>query len=308
MDIPTIPSGTACNKNQPEFRNPISKSIPENAFFLESDFKCYTEAMLLDRIKTCDTFSHTERIIAEYILKHPDCILNNSAKELAALTYTSAPSIVRFCQKLGYSGYPELRLSYIEAYSKEDHTPSGQLDENSSLNDILKILPYRYEMVAKHSADRIDTMEFSQVVNAFRHAQSIDFYATGINYGIALAASIRFANLGYHAQVQFGVNKHYIQSLNAQARKKSLSFLISHTGTNEMVLEVARYLKSQNLPTVHLGRGDNELYTLSDYHIYWDNDRFDASYDNLSYPLSLMFILDVLYLELASIRKYSDPT
>jgi len=252
-------------------------------------------------------FSQSEQSIVDFILKNPDCILHSNAKDLASMTFTSSPTIIRFCQKLGYIGYPEFRYEYIQEYFENKPQVLTEISANSSLSDVLQLLPLRYEWVAKNTADRIVKMDFAYIVHAFRQADYIDFYATGINFGIAQAACVRFSNLGYHAQVQLGINKHYILSNTNEDRRNILSFLISHTGENEAVLEVARYLKSQNMRMVHIGRNDNELHRLSDFHILWDNDRYDKSFDNLSYPISLMFILDLLYLELANINKYNDP-
>lgn len=262
--------------------------------------------MIKRRLLETEHLSSSDQNIAEYILKNPECILKCSAKELAQLVYTSSPTIIRFCRKMGFSGYPEFRYQYIEEYA-EMPKEKEEITLSSSLSDVLKLLPIRYELVAKNSADRINTKEFAYIVSEFRKAKNIDFYATGINMGIAQAACVRFNNLGYHAQVQLGLNKHYIISQTPQEREKTLSFVISHTGTNESVIEVANYLKDFHMKIVHLGRNNNALYDLADYHIFWDNDRYDHRYDNLSYPLSLMFILDVLYLELSNIKKYNDP-
>ncbi len=262
--------------------------------------------MIKRRLLETEHLSASDKAISQYILDHPDSVLHMNAKTLAENCFTSSPTIIRFCKKLGFSGFPEFRYQYIEEY----HSLPKEKEEitlSSSLNDVLRLLPQRYEMVAKNSADRINTKEFAYIVSEFRKADNIDFYATGINMGICQAACVRFANVGYHAQVQLGINKHYILQQTAQQREKTLSFIISHTGTNETVLEVARYLKEQHMKLVHLGRNNNELYDLADFHILWDNDRYDQRYDNLSYPLSLMFILDTLYLELTNIKKYNDP-
>lgn len=262
--------------------------------------------MIKRRLLETEHQTSSDKVITAYILDHPESVLHMDAKTLAEKCFTSSPTIIRFCKKMGFSGYPEFRYQYIEEYSTMEKEKE-EITFSSSLNDVLRLLPSRYEMVAKNSADRINTKEFSFIVSEFRKADNIDFYATGINMGICQAACVRFANIGYHAQVQLGINKHYILQQTPTQRGKTLSFIISHTGTNETVLEVARYLKEQHMKLVHLGRNNNELYDLADYHILWDNDRYDQRYDNLSYPLSLMFILDTLYLELTNIKKYNDP-
>lgn len=259
--------------------------------------------MIIRRIKETLNFTESEKQIAQYILANPEHVIQNSAKELAALMYTSSPSIVRFCKKIGATGYPDFRMQFIEEYTQIKSGDKDQITLQSSLSDVLRLLPQRYAQITKNSSDRIAKLNFHHIINQFRNATTIDFYATGINYGIAQAACLRFSNLGYHAQVQLGINKHYINSLAENPRNRVLSFTLSHSGTNEAILEAARFLRYKNFDVVYIGLPGNELHRLSNYFIHWGNDEYDPAFDNLAYPVSLMFILDCVYLQLASYNK-----
>lgn len=259
--------------------------------------------MIIRRIRETLNFTEIEKQIAQYILLNPEHVVQNSAKELASLMYTSSPSIVRFCKKIGTTGYPDFRMKFIEEYTQIKSNDKDQITMQSSLTDVLRLLPQRYAQITKNSADRIEKLKFHHIINQFRNATTIDFYATGINYGIAQASCVRFSNLGYHAQVQLGINKHYINSLSNNPKNRVLSFTLSHSGTNEAILEAARFLKQKNFDTVYIGLPGNELHKLSNYFIHWGLDEYDQAFDNLAYPVSLMFILDCIYLQLASYSK-----
>lgn len=259
--------------------------------------------MILRRIKETLNFTEIEKQIAQYILEHPEHVIQNSAKELATLMYTSSPSIVRFCKKLGTTGYPDFRMQFIEEYTQIRSGDRDQITLQSSLTDVLRLLPQRYAQISRNSSDRIEKINFYHIINQFRNATTIDFYATGINYGVAQAACVRFSNLGYHAQVQLGINKHYINSLANNSKNRVLSFTLSHSGTNEAILEAARFLRYKNLDVVYIGLPGNELHRLSNHFIHWGNDEYDLEFDNLAYPISLMFILDCIYLQLAHYNK-----
>ena len=53
----------------------------------------------------------SERKIADYILTHPDEITYMSITELAERTDTSEATVIRFAQRLGYSGYAALKIA-----------------------------------------------------------------------------------------------------------------------------------------------------------------------------------------------------
>jgi DNA-binding MurR/RpiR family transcriptional regulator len=59
--------------------------------------------------------SAIERRIADYILANASLIRDYSSQQLAATLKVSQSSVVKFAQRLGYKGYPDLKLSIAEA-------------------------------------------------------------------------------------------------------------------------------------------------------------------------------------------------
>lgn len=60
-------------------------------------------------------------IIAEYILEKPEEVTRMNVKELAWATKTSPAAIVRFSKRLGYSGFPALKMDL----AIDINTPAG---------------------------------------------------------------------------------------------------------------------------------------------------------------------------------------
>lgn len=251
--------------------------------------------MLIHKIREQRNFTPIDQTIAKYILQNPEAVLSCNAHELALLTYTSPSAIVRFSKKLNTKGYPDFRYQYIEEYYETKTSLNSELSPNRMLSENMITLANRYETISRNSVDRLNKSTLAQVVHLLRNCEYVDFYANGLNYGIARTACERLSVLGYHAQVQLGINKHYIAMMTPQKREKTLTFLISHTGSNEAILDAARNVKEYNMKTIFLGRPNSELQKVSNFHLYWENDHLDSKFDNLSYPVSLLFILDLLY-------------
>jgi len=65
---------------------------------------------LVDRMATAlPQLSKKQTEIARFVLDHPDYVAFASAHELGLETDTSAATVVRFCQALGYEGYQQLQ-------------------------------------------------------------------------------------------------------------------------------------------------------------------------------------------------------
>lgn len=58
-----------------------------------------------------ENFSKMEQKIANYILNHPEEVKQLTTYQVAKICKTSQASIVRFAKKIGFSGYPDFKLS-----------------------------------------------------------------------------------------------------------------------------------------------------------------------------------------------------
>lgn len=63
----------------------------------------------ITRIKEA-SLTETEKEIAQYIIEHPEHVLDDSAMKLGEKTHSSSAAIVRFAKKLGYTGFPQLKI------------------------------------------------------------------------------------------------------------------------------------------------------------------------------------------------------
>ena len=58
---------------------------------------------ILEYIKqNFDSFTDSEKSIAEYLISNKNNIISMSAKEIGDITNTSAPTVVRFSKKIGF--------------------------------------------------------------------------------------------------------------------------------------------------------------------------------------------------------------
>ncbi|MDB4778332.1 MurR/RpiR family transcriptional regulator, partial [bacterium] len=74
----------------------------------------------------------TERRIAEVILAEPTLLAFGTVSDLASRVGTSRPSIVRFAQKLGFEGYPQLQQMVRSDVSRQLTRPSERIRQGDS--------------------------------------------------------------------------------------------------------------------------------------------------------------------------------
>ena len=69
--------------------------------------------------------SAIERRIADFILENAHLLRDYSSQQLANSLRISQSSVVKFSQKLGFKGYPDLKFSVSEAIARENGSNGG---------------------------------------------------------------------------------------------------------------------------------------------------------------------------------------
>jgi DNA-binding MurR/RpiR family transcriptional regulator len=70
--------------------------------------------ILKQMVINIDNFTSTDKKIYKALLEFPQLIERDSIAQLASYLKVSPSSIMRFCQKAGYSGYSEFKFEYLK--------------------------------------------------------------------------------------------------------------------------------------------------------------------------------------------------
>ncbi|MFR4973266.1 MAG: MurR/RpiR family transcriptional regulator [Butyricicoccus pullicaecorum] len=199
--------------------------------------------MLLVQLKEMKNFTNHEKDVANYILTHMDEIPDISAGELAKASLTSKATVVRLSQKLGLSGYQELKLKLIAEVNQNERI--GQILANepitpqSSYSDIIHTIPGLYDKAVPNTRLTLNKTDMLRINHFLQEAECIDSYGTGISYTLAQAAAFKFATLGVESSYE-SINGHYL----AARSTKTVAFVISFAGADRTVETMAKYLRT----------------------------------------------------------------
>lgn len=200
--------------------------------------------MLLDQLREQGDLTHHERAVAQYILNHLTDVESLSAADLAQASLTSKATVVRLSKKLGLSGYQELKLKLLVEINQKQRLDQLLAQEpitgNSRYQDIIETLPKIYDKSLTNTRLSLKKTSINRIANQLQQAGRIDLYGIGISYLLAQTAAFKFATLGREVQAYESLNHHY---LAARKQEKTVSLLISFTGQNAHVIEMARYLR-----------------------------------------------------------------
>lgn len=200
--------------------------------------------MLLHDLREKEDFTNQEQSVADYLLDHLDQLESLSATALAQAAFASKATVVRLSQKLGLSGFQELKVKLLVEVNQQKRL--GQLLEeepvraDSTQEEILETLPHLYDKAFTNTKLSLSKSHLTRIANSLRTADRIDLYATGVAFHLTQAAAFKFATLGLEARAYESINSHY---LAAKKEEKTVALVLTFTGANRQVIDMAHYLK-----------------------------------------------------------------
>ena len=107
-----------------------------------------------------EAISPTEREIADYLLQHPEDVIDLSIHELAKRTFSSPSTIIRMCHRIGFEGFKEFRkaITYEMAIRRQNkEAEQKEITRSDSLEDIVEKITYKNIMSLDDTKNLLDT-------------------------------------------------------------------------------------------------------------------------------------------------------
>ena len=199
-----------------------------------------------------DDMSANEKKLADYILDNSALLRDYSSLQLAKAVGVSQSSVVKFCQKMGYRGYPDLKLAINEAVIKSstEKNITPKYFSNSELNSVSeKLLQSKLEAVTV-TIELNTEIAFIAASKAIKKAQKIQILGGGI---AGLTAEYFAISLIYMGKVAYAsMDKIYQQQfLNSLDTNDVLILLSAITELDINKLELSA-LRSKGVQIIQI--------------------------------------------------------
>ncbi|MFP4431036.1 MAG: MurR/RpiR family transcriptional regulator [Spirochaetaceae bacterium] len=206
------------------------------------------------------TMSAAEKSIANYLLQDSAAPQLVSISRLATHAGASESTIVRFCRKLGYTGYPEFKQTLLsELLSKSDGGPAAPtydgLFAGDDLSDIRDKLFALFQSSLEDTLNTLDTEALEVACRKIMTAKRVNLFGNNESGSIAEAVVHRFLLLGVDvvAHTQHTLHTLYASNLSAD----DTCIIVSHSGTNEHLVEAQRIALDNGCHTIAITSNPN---------------------------------------------------
>lgn len=247
-----------------------------------------------------DQMSVIERKLAEFILDNAHMLRDYSSQQLADAVGISQSSVVKFCQKLGYKGYPDLKLAINEAVVTASTLNRDQADKNNDDASLLGIGEQLQFSLQQHLRTLLTINDEKTLLQAARLLQGADkILLAGFAKSAIVVADMQFRLLQLGKLALHHADPALALQLARSLTDTSVLLLVSDSGQNSDLLKLEHYAKSRQLKIISLTSYKTNAQSLAaDITLFTLSAEEDIRLNPILTQLAQQHLCHMLYLQL----------
>ncbi|GEL67961.1 MurR/RpiR family transcriptional regulator [Marinilactibacillus psychrotolerans] len=243
------------------------------------------------------TFSEKEKKLADYITASPEKIIHGTINQIADDTGLADSTVFRFCKRLGYKGFQDMKIALASEQVKELHDIHEHLSSEDNERTVLKKVFQSNIKTLEDTLTVIDEDHFKGAVNAMLKADRIELFGFGGSNVIALDGYHKFIRTGLPVSAQIDAHMQLMSA--SQMTDSSVAVLISHTGHSKDILGLLDTLKQNNVFTIGITSYTQSPFSQQvDIPLYTLSEETDFRSEALASRIAQLSLLDAIYVNI----------
>jgi len=239
-----------------------------------------------------NTFSKSERKVAEVILASPNTVIHASIAALAKQANISEPTVNRFCRRLDTKGYPDFKLHLAQSLATGTPYVNRNVDENDSADEytdkIFESTMANLDLARKSLSGSV----INRTVDLLTQANKISFFGLGASAVVAHDAQNKFFRFNVPVVYFDDILMQRMSAINSS--QGDVVIVISHTGRTKSLVEVAHLAKENDATVIGITQDGTPL--AKECHIVLSIDVIEDTdlYMPMSSRIAQLVLIDIL--------------
>lgn len=254
-----------------------------------------------------NNFTKSEEKLKDYIIENLDKIKSYNASELANETGISQATIVRFSKKLGYKGFPEMRIALNKEEDQNQNIFHHKINITDDFYTTNKKIVYLNTSSLENTLELVKEDDYKKTINLIDNAKKIMIFGVGGSYLIAKDFAYKLLKLG---KFVYAENDPQIQVSNLNSfTKEDLVIAISHSGSSKEVVKLVDIARKREVPVVSITKfAVNPLGKKSDINLKTSANEETFRISSITARIAQLTVVDMLYVHLIkeNYEKYSQ--
>ncbi len=242
--------------------------------------------------KNLDTFSKSERKVAEAILASPQTAIHSSIANLAKIAEVSEPTVNRFCRRLDTKGFPDFKLHLAQSLANGTPYVNRNVNEDDGPEAYTSKI-FESTMACLNAAKNgLDVNLINRAVDVLTQANKISFFGLGASSSVAHDALNKFFRFNIPVSCFDDVVMQRMSCINCT--EGDVIVLISHTGRTKPLVEVAQLARENDAFVIALTAADSPLAEQSNLVLSLGVPEDTDIYMPMSSRIAQLVLIDVL--------------
>lgn len=256
--------------------------------------------LIIEKLNLKEKMSEGEESIADFVLTLGKELHKYSTRNIAEATYTSAPTVIRLCKKLGFKGFEDFKEQFLKEIEYLDQQ-YGKVDVNfpfdakDTMMRAAHKISHLYEETIHDSMSLLHHDDLQKALNLMKYSHSIHVFSYGTALNLAESFKEKMLKIGKNVIISNNLNYQLYEVTCIP--KGDLGIIISYSGETVNIIKLAEICQRRGIPIIAITSfGENTLSQLSSVQLTMSTK--ESLYHNIgdfSTHLSTHFILDILY-------------
>lgn len=232
-----------------------------------------------------DSLNKNETYLLNYFIDNSQKIKDMKIKDASKEVFVSPATIVRFCQKLGFSGFIEFKNSLwltIEQQNQDTDLMETPMVESNIFDDVIKTK----NLVSETTID-----EIIQLIHA---SERMDFYGEGSSRIVCEEMTRRFRLVKKQSYFYDDTSLMYLSASNL--KPGDIAFCVSMSGETSQILKAANIAKTTGATLISVtNMSNNSLSNIADKALFVISTKYRLEDMNFVSRIPALVILEYIF-------------
>lgn len=198
------------------------------------------------------------KAIADYIITNPENVVRNKVREVANSCNCDDALVIRFCHKIGYAGFSDLKNSIVSEFLPVNiNTVDKEFAEKDSFSELKQNFLENNNKVLHDTISLLKEHDVKQAAKLLTNATKIYLIAAGSSGIVALDIQNKFMRLGFN--VIFHQDSELAKVFFGMLNPEDVVLAVSFSGDTRSVYELATIAKTRGAPVVSITNFPNSI-------------------------------------------------
>lgn len=242
--------------------------------------------------KNIDTFSKSERKVAEVIIASPQIAIHSSIATLAKMADVSEPTVNRFCRRLDTKGFPDFKLHLAQSLANGTPYVNRNVNEDDGPEAYTAKIFESTMACLDVAKNALDTTLINRAVDVLTQAKKISFFGLGASSSVAHDALNKFFRFNIPVACFDDIVMQKMSCINSS--EGDVIVLISHTGRTKALVEVAKLARENDAFVIALTAYNSPLSEHSNLVLSMSVPEDTDIYMPMASRIAQLVLIDVL--------------